>query len=94
MHACSVCKHCWTGPCAASNPLAKLQPHVLSKGVVVFESNRTWELVSASKFIKQTKSQVVYLATVEQIGSLNVTHRAAHGSDIEHHFEGFTELLA
>ena len=48
----------------------------------------------ASKFVKQTKSQVVNLATVEQIGSLNVRHRAAHGSDIEHSFEGFTKLLA
>ena len=46
------------------------------------------------KFFKQTKSQVLYLATVDQIGSLNVMHRAAHGSDIKHHFEGSTKLLA
>ena len=60
----------------------------------MFETNRTWELVSASKFVKQTKSQVVFLATVEQIGALDVTHRAAHGSKVEHRFEGSTELLA
>ena len=36
----------------------------------------------------------MYLATVEQIGSLNVMHSAAHGSDIEHRFEGSTKLLA
>ena len=34
------------------------------------------------------------MATVEQIGSFNITHRAAHGSDIEYHFEGSTKLLA
>ena len=67
---------------------------MLFEGVVVFESNHMWELISASKFFKQTKSQVVYLATVEQIGSLNVTHRAAHGRDVEHRFEGSTKLLA
>ena len=94
MHVGSVCKHSWAGPCVASNPLAKLQPHLLSEGIVVFKTNRTWELVSASKFIKQTKSQVVFLATVEQIGALNVTHRATHGSDVEHCFEGSTKLLA
>ena len=93
-HVCSVCKHSWVGPCVASNPLAELQPHLSSEGVVVFETNRTWELVSASKFVKQTKSQVVFLATVEQIGALNVTHRAAHGSKVEHRFEGSTKLLA
>ena len=60
----------------------------------MLESNRTWELALASKFIKQTKYQVVYLATVEQIGSLNIMHRAAHGSDIEHCFKGSTKLLA
>ena len=60
----------------------------------MFESNRTWELGSVSKFIKQTKSQVVFLATVEQIGALNVTHRAAHGSKVEHCFEGSSKLLA
>ena len=36
----------------------------------------------------------MYLATVEQISSLNVMHRAAHGSDVEHRFKGSTELLA
>ena len=77
-HVCSVCKHSWAGPCVASNLLAELQPHLSSEDVVVFETNRMWELVSASKFVKQTKSQVVFLATVEQIGALNVTHRAAH----------------
>ena len=87
-------KHFWTGPCVASNPLAELQPRLSSEGVVVFESNRMLELVSASKFVKQSKSQVVYLATVEQIGSFNVMHRAACGSDIEHHFKGSTKLLA
>ena len=66
----------------------------MSEGVVVFESNHTWELVLASKFVKQIKSQVVRLATVEQIGSLNIMHRAAHGSDVEHCFEGSTKLLA
>ena len=60
----------------------------------MFETNRTWELISASKFIKQTKSQVVFLATVEQIGALNVKHWAAHRSEVEHCFEGSTELLA
>ena len=60
----------------------------------MFETNRTWELVSASKFVKQSKSQVVFLATAEQIGALNVMHRAANGSNIEHRFEGSTELLA
>ena len=94
MHVCSVCKHSWAGPCVASNPLAELQPHLSSEGVVVFETNRTWELVAASKFVKQRKSQVVFLATVKQIGALNVTHRAAHGSDVEHRFEGSTKLLA
>ena len=59
----------------------------------MFETNCTWELVSASKFVKQTKSQVMFLATVEQIGALNVMHRAAHGSKVEHGFEGSTELL-
>ena len=93
-HVCSVCKHSWAGLCVASNPLAELQPHLLSEGVVVFETILTWELVSASKFVKQTKSQVVFLATVEQIGALNVTHRAAHESKVEHRFEGSTELLA
>ena len=94
MHLCSVCQHQWAGLCIASNPLAGLQPYLLSKGVVVFESNHTWELVFASKFVKQIKSQVVCLATVEQIGSLNIMHRAAHGSDVEHCFEGSTKLLA
>ena len=60
----------------------------------MFETNRTWELISASKFVKQTKSQVVYLVTVEQIGNLNVMHGAAHGSDVEHCFESSTKLLA
>ena len=60
----------------------------------MFETNRMWELVSASKSVKQIKSQVVFLVTVEQIGALNVTHRAAHGSEVEHRFESATELLA
>ena len=94
MHVCSICKHSWAGPCVASNPLAELQPHLSSEGVVVFKTNCTWELLLASKFVMQTKSQVVFLATVEQIGALNVTHRATHGSDVEHRFEGFTKLLA
>ena len=38
--------------------------------------------------------KLCFLATVEQIGALNVTHRAAHGSKVEHCFEGSTELLA
>ena len=34
------------------------------------------------------------MATVEQIGALNVMHRAAHGSEVGHCFEGSTKLLA
>ena len=94
MHICSVFKHRWTRLCVASYPLAELQLHLSSEGIVVFESNHMWKLVLASKFVKQTKSQVVYLATVEQIESLNVMHRAAHGSDVEHCFKGSTKLLA
>ena len=93
-HVHGVCKHSWAGPCVASNPLPELQPHLLSEIIVVFETNRTWELVSASKFVKQTKSQVVFLATVEQIGALNIMHRDGHGSKVEHRFEGSTKLLA
>ena len=36
----------------------------------------------------------MYLTTIEQIGSLNVLHRAAHESYIEHHFKGSTKLHA
>ena len=34
------------------------------------------------------------MATVKQLGNLNVMHRAAYGSDIAHRFEGSTKLLA
>ena len=36
----------------------------------------------------------MYLATLEYIVELNVTHRAAYGSDAEHWFEGSQELLS
>ena len=60
----------------------------------MFDSNRPWELVSAAKFARQSKSQPIFLATLEAIGKLNVTHRAAHGSSVEHRFEGSKELLS
>ena len=36
----------------------------------------------------------MYLAALEYIGEMNVTHRAAHISDAEHWFEGLQELLS
>ena len=44
--------------------------------------------------LSKPSPKLCFLATVEQIGALNVTHRAAHGSEVEHRFEGSTKLLA
>ena len=51
-HVCSRCSHRWAGPRVASNPLAMLQPVLSPDGEVVFETNRPWELVTASKFAR------------------------------------------
>ena len=60
----------------------------------MFESNRAWETVSASKFAKLARTQPVFLATVEQVmGDLHFTHRAAHGGEVAARFEGSAELL-
>ena len=52
MHVCSVCTHRWSGPSVASNPLALLQPVLSPHGEVMFESNREWKVVPASKFAR------------------------------------------
>ena len=94
IHTCSACKHEFSGPIVASNPLAELHPCVSEDGALVFESNRTWALMSAAKFAKLAKTQTVFIATVEQVvGDLHFTHRAAHGGEVEHRFEGSKELL-
>ena len=61
---------------------------------MVFESAHDWECVSASKFVKIVAVSPVYLALVEQVGDLNLTHRSAHGGQAhEARFEGSQELL-
>ena len=61
---------------------------------MVFESARAWECVSAKQFDKIVRVSTVYLALVEQVGDLNLTHQSAHsGQAHDAKFEGSQELL-
>ena len=51
-HSCPHCLHTWTGSKVVPNPLAALHPYLSSDGVLCFESQRPWEVVSAAKFAR------------------------------------------
>ena len=51
-HSCPHCSHKWNGPKVVANPLAALWPYLLSAGVLCFESQHPWEVVSAAKFAR------------------------------------------
>ena len=54
-HSCPHCSHKWNGPKVVANPLAALWPYLLSAGVLCFESQRPWEVVSAAKFARLSR---------------------------------------
>ena len=43
--------HKWSGPRVIADPLAALRPYLLSAGVLCFELQRPWEVMSAAKFV-------------------------------------------
>ena len=49
-HLCPHCSYKWSGPRVVANPLAALRPYLLLAGVLCFESQRPWEVMSAAKF--------------------------------------------
>ena len=49
-HSCLHCSHKWSGPKVIANPLALLQPYLSSAGVLCFELQCPWEVMSAAKF--------------------------------------------
>ena len=54
-HSCPHCSHRWNGPKVIANPLAALWPYLLLAGVLCFESQRPWEVVSAAKFARLSR---------------------------------------
>ena len=51
-HLCLHCLHKWNGPKVVANPLAALWLYLSSAGVLCFELQCPWEVVSAAKFAR------------------------------------------
>ena len=54
-HLCLHFSHKWSDPKVVANPLAALRPYLSSAGVLCFELQRPWEVVSAAKFARLSR---------------------------------------